>query len=104
MKPGVVLAVSSIALAIVAQLGLLPSEAGWASSADGTMNVAQRGREARDGGAAARSDALMGTPNKKTPAPQDNLFSTSPRLEQQPTAAEPPAPRGAAPARPAPSR
>ncbi len=46
-------------------------------------SIAQGGRGARDDGAAARSDALMGTPNKKTPVPQDNLFSTSPRLEQQ---------------------
>jgi hypothetical protein len=45
--------------------------------------VSQSGRGSRDDGAAARSDALMGTPNKQTPVPQTNLFSTSPRLEQQ---------------------
>ena len=56
--------------------------------------IAQTGRGARDDGAAARSDALMGTPNRKTPVPQDNLFSTSPRLEQQA-----PKPEGTAPAR-----
>jgi hypothetical protein len=50
----------------------------------------QHGHDARDDGAAARSDALMGTPNKQTPAPQTNRFSTSPRLEQQ--APSPPAP------------
>ena len=59
-----------------------------------------QGRDGRDDGAAARSDALMGTPNKKTPVPQTNQFSTSPRLEQQPPAIEPPAPRGATPAPP----
>ena len=66
----------------------------------GGTPIAQGGRDARDrdDGAAARSDALMGTPNKKTPVPQDNVFSTSPRLEQQPPLAEPPAPRGATPA------
>jgi hypothetical protein len=65
------------------------------------VRIAQGGRGARDDGAAARSDALMGTPNKKTPVPQDNLYSTSPRLEQQPLATEPPAPRAATPAPPA---
>jgi hypothetical protein len=64
----------------------------------GGMMNAQKGHGARDDGAAARSDALMGTPNKKTPVPQDNRFSTSPRLEQQLPATEPPAPRGATPA------
>jgi hypothetical protein len=64
------------------------------------IRVAQKGRDARDDGAAARSDALMGTPNKKTPVPQDNRFSTSPRLEQQPPATELPVPRGATPAAP----
>jgi hypothetical protein len=128
MKPGVALTVLSIATAIVAQLRFLPGEAkevsvsyadggvvnlpqdpsarfAGASSArdprwEGVM-TAQGGRGARDDGAAARSDALMGTPNKKTPVPQDNLFSTSPRLEQQPPAPEPPAPRGATPTPPA---
>jgi hypothetical protein len=65
------------------------------------IRIAQTGRGARDDGAAARSDALMGTPNKKTPVPQDNMFSTSPRLEQQPSATQPSAPPGAAPAPPA---
>ena len=65
------------------------------------VRIAQKGRDARDDGATARSDALMGTPNKKTPVPQDNLFSTSPRLEQQPPATEPPAAPGAAPTPPA---
>ena len=64
----------------------------------GGMITAQGGRSARDDGAAARSDALMGTPNKQTPVPQTNLFSTSPRLEQQPPATEPPAPRSTTPA------
>ena len=70
----------------------------------GGMMIAQGGRDSRDDGAAARSDALMGTPNKKTPVPQTNTFSTSPRLEQQPPATEPPAPRGATPAPTAPPR
>jgi hypothetical protein len=68
------------------------------------VQIAQGGRDSRDDGAAARSDALMGTPNKKTPVPQTNTFSTSPRLEQQPPATEPPAPRGATPAPTAPPR
>jgi hypothetical protein len=123
MKPGVALTVLSITTAIVAQLRFLPGEAKEvsASYADGgvvnlpqvpsarfagtsPMRIAQAGRGARDDGAAARSDALMGTPNKKTPVPQDNLYSTSPRLEQQPPATEPTAPRAATPAPPAPPR
>jgi hypothetical protein len=123
VKPGVALAVLSITTATVAQLRFLPGEAKEvsASYADGgvvnlpqvpsarfagtsPMRIAQAGRGARDDGAAARSDALMGTPNKKTPVPQDNLYSTSPRLEQQPPATEPPAPRAATPAPPAPPR
>jgi hypothetical protein len=123
VKPGVALAVLSITTATVAQLRFLPGEAKEvsASYADGgvvnlpqvpsarfagtsPMRIAQAGRGARDDGAAARSDALMGTPNKKTPVPQDNLYSTSPRLEQQPPATEAPAPRAATPAPPAPAR
>ena len=46
--------------------------------------AAQPGRDFRDDGAAARTDALLATPNRKTPVPQTNLFATSPRLEQQP--------------------
>jgi hypothetical protein len=113
MRPGVALVALSIAMAIVAQLRFLPGEAGEvsASHADGAVvnlpqvpsarftgtssartMTAQAGRGARDDGAAARSDALMGTPNKKTPVPQDNLLSTSPRLEQRA-----PKPEGAAP-------
>ena len=43
---------------------------------------AQGGR--RDsGGGDARTDLMLGTPNKVTPAPQTNQFSTSPGLEQQ---------------------
>jgi hypothetical protein len=45
--------------------------------------AAQSGRGSRDDGAAARSDALLGTPNRSTPVPQTNLFSTAPGLEQQ---------------------
>ncbi|WP_147153259.1 hypothetical protein [Reyranella soli] len=44
---------------------------------------AQPGREARDSGADARTDSMLGTPNKVTPVPQTNRFSTSPGLEQQ---------------------
>src|SRR5687767_9234514 len=99
MNP-VALAVLSIATAILAQLRFLPGEAARDPCREGVM-TAQGGRGARDDGAAARSDARMGTPNKKTPVPQDNLFSTSPRLEQQPPAPEPPAPRDATPTRPA---
>lgn len=45
--------------------------------------AAQSGRASRDDGATARSDALLGTPNRSTPVPQTNLFSTAPGLEQQ---------------------
>jgi hypothetical protein len=44
---------------------------------------AQGNRDARDDAAAARRDALTATPNRATPVSQTNLFSTSPRLEQQ---------------------
>jgi len=45
---------------------------------------AEGGRQSRDsGGAEARTDSILGIPNKLTPVPQDNRFSTSPGLEQQ---------------------
>ena len=37
------------------------------------------GTDAQD----ARSDALMATPNRATPTPQDNLYATTPGLEEQ---------------------
>ena len=37
----------------------------------------------RDTGADARTDSMLGTPNKVMPVPQTNRFSTSPGLEQQ---------------------
>ncbi len=49
-----------------------------------------QGRDSRDDGAAARTDAMLGTPNRTTPVPQTNRFSTAPGLEQQ-TPAPPPA-------------
>ena len=115
MKP---IAPFSMTVAIVAVLRFLPSEAGEvsASYADGgVMSIlhdahdssarfagtspsrdsrgggttsARLAQSGRGDGGAARSDALMGTPNRKTPVPQDNLFSTSPRLEQQAPKAE----------------
>jgi len=57
--------------------------------------AAQAGRDSRDDGAAARSDALLATPRRSTPVPQTNLFSTAPGLEQQ----APPAATGKASAR-----
>jgi hypothetical protein len=51
---------------------------------------AAQGRDSRDDGTAARTDAILGTPNRTTPVPQTNMFSTSPGLEQQ-TPALPPA-------------
>lgn len=45
--------------------------------------AAQPGRESCDSGADARTDSMLGTPNKVTPVPQTNRFSTSPGLEQQ---------------------
>lgn len=50
---------------------------------------AQAGRVSRGDGADARTDALLDMPNKTTPAPQTNLFSTSPGLERRA-----PAPQG----------
>jgi hypothetical protein len=44
---------------------------------------AQAGRDSRGDGADARTDALLGTPNKATPVPQPNLFSTSPGPERR---------------------
>ena len=45
--------------------------------------TAQAGRDSRDDAAGARIDSMLGTPNKVTPVPQTNRFSTSPGLEQQ---------------------
>ena len=47
-----------------------------------------------DDGAAARTDAILGTPNRTTPVPQTNIFSTSPGLEQQAPASPPAASQG----------
>ena len=38
--------------------------------------LAAQGRDSRDDGAAARTDAILGTPNRTTPVPQTNMFST----------------------------
>jgi hypothetical protein len=57
--------------------------------------LAAQGRDSRDDGAAARTDAIMGTPNRTTPVPQTNMFSTSPGLEQQTPASPPAASQGA---------
>jgi hypothetical protein len=54
-----------------------------------------QGRDSRGDGAAARTDAILGTPNRTTPVPQTNLFSTSPGLEQQAPASPPAASQGA---------
>jgi hypothetical protein len=48
-----------------------------------------QGRDSRDDGAAARTDAILGTPNRTTPVPQTNRFSTAPGLEQQAPAPPP---------------
>jgi hypothetical protein len=53
------------------------------SLATAGQSNAQAGRDSRGDGADARTDALLGTPNKVTPVPQVNRFSTSPGLEQQ---------------------
>jgi hypothetical protein len=52
--------------------------------------AAQSGRDSRDDGAAARTDAILGTPNRTTPVPQTNQFSTAPGLEQQTREPRPP--------------
>ena len=92
MTAGVTLVALLLAAAIVPTKGpdwLPPSPDANQESASSRppaqLQYAQSaGRGGRDDGGAARSDALMGTPNKVTPVPQNNLFSTSPRLEQQP--------------------
>jgi hypothetical protein len=62
--------------------------------------AAQGGRDSRDDGAAARTDAILGTPNRTTPVPQTNMFSTSPGLEQQTPASPPAASQGSGSGRP----
>jgi len=57
------------------------------SSAASVTN-ARAGRDSRGDRADARTDALLGTPNKATPVPQINLFSTSPGLERRAPAAQ----------------
>ena len=57
--------------------------------------LAAQGRDSRDDGAAARTDAILATPNRTTPVPQTNIFSTAPGLEQQPPASPPAASQGA---------
>ncbi len=61
--------------------------------------AAQGGRQSRGAGADARTDSMLGTPNKVTPVPQTNLFSTSPGLEQQA-----PGPHGKTPSPPVPDK
>jgi hypothetical protein len=56
--------------------------------------VAQ-GRDSRDDGGAARTDAILGTPNRTTPVPQTNIFSTSRGLEQQAPVSAPATSQGA---------
>ena len=55
-----------------------------------------QGRDSRDDGAGARADAILGTPNRTTPVPQTNRFSTAPGLEQQTPVLPPAASPGAA--------
>ena len=57
--------------------------------------LAAQGRDSRHDGAAARTDAILGTPNRTTPVPQTNIFSTAPGLEQQAPASPPAASQGA---------
>jgi hypothetical protein len=54
-----------------------------------------QGRDSRGDGAAARTDAILGTPNRTTPVPQTNMFSTAPGLEQQAPASSPTTSQGA---------
>jgi hypothetical protein len=57
--------------------------------------LAAQGRDSRDDGGAARTDAILGTPNRTTPVPQTNIFSTSPGLEQQAPVSPPATSQGA---------
>jgi hypothetical protein len=62
----------------------------FALLAAATNRLAAQAHDARDDGAAARTDAMLGTPNRTTPVPQTNKFATSPGLEQQPREPRPP--------------
>lgn len=62
------------ALAILVAAGLV--------TAASRQPLAQGGRGASDA-PDVRTNALLGTPNRVTPVPQSNRFSTAPRLEQQ---------------------
>ena len=57
--------------------------------------AAAQGRDSRDDGAAARTDAILGAPNRVTPVPQTNMFSTAPGLEQQAPVSPPAVSQGA---------
>ena len=66
MKLDMVLATLSIVSAIVAP-----------------DRLAAQGCDSRDDYTSPRTDDILGTPNRTTPVPQTNKFSTSPGLEQQ---------------------
>jgi hypothetical protein len=65
------------------------------SAIDPLDRLAAQGRDSRDDGAAARTDAILGTPNRTTPVPRTNMFSTTPGLEQQTPVSPPAASQGA---------
>jgi hypothetical protein len=52
---------------------------GLAAPASAQAQRSDAGGDAQD----ARSDAMMATPNRATPTPQDNLYATAPDLEAQ---------------------
>jgi hypothetical protein len=45
--------------------------------------VAAQRSDAHEAGNSARTDAMFGTPDRYTPVPPDNIFATTPGLEQQ---------------------
>ena len=62
-----------IVLAILASVTLLAA----------TGRVAAQRSDAHEDGNSARTDAMFGTYDRYTPVPQDNVFATTPGLEQQ---------------------
>jgi hypothetical protein len=70
---------AKVAPGLIAVLAMLPFVLLIAVTAQVAAQSA--GRDSRDDGAAARTDAILATPGR-TPAPQMKLFSTAPGPEQ----------------------
>ena len=70
---------SSIKLSLVAALALAGSLLILSVPAVAQRGASDAGTDTQD----LRLDALMATPNRQTPVPQDNAIATTPGLEQQ---------------------